>query len=132
MTWKRAVVCALWVAALGVVVYESICAFVIRRSLGRDRVRDAIQMAAPSVLGRLRTDAPDDPQLVLDQVLRMHHDSSVSPIWFDESFAPVDEWGNRFRARTDAASPPAWVVCESAGSDGEFDTDDDISAEARK
>ncbi len=93
------------------------------------RVQDALDTAAPEVLHDLAKSARDG-QTVLDEVLLRHHEASVSPIWLDESHAPVDAWGTRFRVRTDEARPPLWVVCESAGPDRRFGTSDDLSRRA--
>ena len=128
MTRKVATVWSLSVVGVAIVVYASVCLNSIRKHRREFRVEDALAMAAPIVLDRLRENATADPQRVLDAVLRMHHDGSVSPIWFDDSSAPVDAWGHRFRATADAASPPQWVACESAGPDETFGTGDDLVA----
>ena len=94
---RRVVVCTVVVSALGYAGYV-----IVRRRAMHDelRVRDALQMAAPEVLAELIA-THGDGQRALDKALRHLHDASVSPIWFDDSSAPVDAWGSRFRARVD-------------------------------
>jgi hypothetical protein len=113
---------AVALAAVGAVVW-----IWLHAQFDKARVQDALTTAAPEVLDRLARDSRS-PQQVLDDVLRRHHDASVSPIWFDDSSAPIDAWGHRFRVRVDAERPPRWVVCESAGPDSEFGTEDDIAS----
>jgi hypothetical protein len=95
-------------------------------------VRDALLMGAEVIQSKLRESQGELTQQEMEQVFTNHHDASVSPIWFDAARRPVDAWGTHFRITYDSSHPAAWVLCESAGPDRVFGTEDDLSYRTEK
>ena len=95
-------------------------------------VSDTVHVVALEVHRELLTDPDGFGPEEIRQMLVNLDSASVSNVWFDEAGTPLDAWGTPFRVTHDDKRPVGWVLCESAGPDGEFGTEDDLSYRSEK